>query len=209
MTCCRRSLALAVAIALLSAGAASAQNTAGRRADEQLARGQRFFNDGKYEDAIEVLRGGFVMSPQPRFLYALGQAYRLNHQCKEAVQAYRDFIKSQPSKAQVAAAESNIQRCASEDATSVVEVAPPKPEPPPQVAPPPEVVVAAPPPPPPPRRPIYKRWWLWTTVGVVIVGAGLGLGLGLGLRHDRARFDTTLPEVGPNANVPAAGRGTL
>jgi hypothetical protein len=29
--------------------------------------------------------------------------------------------------------------------------------------------------------PVYKRWWLWTVVGVAVVGIGLGVGLGLGL----------------------------
>ena len=27
--------------------------------------------------------------------------------------------------------------------------------------------------------PVYKKWWLWTIVGVVAVGAGVGLGVGL------------------------------
>jgi tetratricopeptide (TPR) repeat protein len=34
----------------------------------------------------------------------------------------------------------------------------------------------------PRKTPVYKKWWLWTTVGVVVVGVGLGVGLGLGLR---------------------------
>jgi hypothetical protein len=29
------------------------------------------------------------------------------------------------------------------------------------------------------ETPIYKKWWLWTVVGAVVVGAGLGVGLGL------------------------------
>jgi hypothetical protein len=39
---------------------------------------------------------------------------------------------------------------------------------------------------PPTRRttPLYKRWWLWSTVGAVAVGLGLGIGLGLGLQHE-------------------------
>jgi hypothetical protein len=36
------------------------------------------------------------------------------------------------------------------------------------------------------RVPVYKKWWLWTAVGVVVVGAGLGVGLGLGLSHNSA-----------------------
>ena len=38
------------------------------------------------------------------------------------------------------------------------------------------MVVAAPPP-----RPAYKKWWVWTLVGVVVAGAAVGVGLGLGL----------------------------
>lgn len=42
--------------------------------------------------------------------------------------------------------------------------------------------VVEPPPPPPPIEspPIWRRWWFWTIIGVVVVGAGVGLGVGLG-----------------------------
>ena len=42
--------------------------------------------------------------------------------------------------------------------------------------------------------PLYKKWWLWTAVGVVVVGAGLGLGLGLGLSKTSSGT-TTYPAV--------------
>jgi tetratricopeptide (TPR) repeat protein len=29
------------------------------------------------------------------------------------------------------------------------------------------------------KTPVYKKWWLWTIVGVVVVGAAVGLGVGL------------------------------
>jgi hypothetical protein len=36
-------------------------------------------------------------------------------------------------------------------------------------------------------RPIYKRWWPWTILGVgVAVGLGLGVGLGVGLNRESA-----------------------
>ncbi len=34
---------------------------------------------------------------------------------------------------------------------------------------------------PPPPRPVWKRWYVWTAVGIGVVGLGVGLGLGLGL----------------------------
>jgi tetratricopeptide (TPR) repeat protein len=43
---------------------------------------------------------------------------------------------------------------------------------------------------PPPRKPLYQRWWLWTTVGVVVGGA-VALGVVLG------QPDTTAPGARP------------
>lgn len=31
--------------------------------------------------------------------------------------------------------------------------------------------------------PRYKKWWFWTTVGIVAAGLGVGLGIGLGARR--------------------------
>jgi hypothetical protein len=44
---------------------------------------------------------------------------------------------------------------------------------------------------------VTTRWWLWTAVGVVVVGAGLGAGLGVGL---------STPQ---NAPVPSSGLGSM
>ena len=47
------------------------------------------------------------------------------------------------------------------------------------VAPAAEIVAA----PPPKPTPVYRKWWLWTAVGAVVV-VGLGVGLGVGLTRD-------------------------
>ncbi len=79
--------------------------------------------------------------------------------------------------------------------------APPPPavveKPAPTVPPPSEAAKAAEPPPPPSTTsnavavndsgaahrdrgtPVYKKWWLWTIVGVVVVGAAVGVGVGV------------------------------
>lgn len=41
----------------------------------------------------------------------------------------------------------------------------------------------------PPKKPVYKRWYVWTAVGLV-VAAGVGVGLGVGLTRPK----TVLPE---------------
>lgn len=204
MICSRRSLPAGTICALalcLFTGPALAQNAA-NKAESHLTRGQKLFADGRYPDAIDELRAGYVLSPQPRFLYALGQAYRLNHQCVEAVKAYRDFVASEPPRSQATAAEGNIARCGEEDPRSILppRVEPPATDPslnkPPLVAP--SLVVAAPVEPQPRKTPTYKKWWPWTILGVVVVGAGVGVGLGLGLRGG-SDFKSTLPDVGPGA----------
>src|SRR5689334_6368244 len=41
-------------------------------------------------------------------------------------------------------------------------------------------------------KPLYKRWWLWTTVGVA--SAALAVGLGVGLTAGGSHFSSTLPD---------------
>ena len=70
---------------------------------------------------------------------------------------------------------------------------PPGAEPAPSAEPAP--LAAASPPSPPPSSPstkLYKRWWVWTLVGVAAAGAAVGLGVGL---TQHSSFDSTLPNL--------------
>jgi hypothetical protein len=63
------------------------------------------------------------------------------------------------------------------------------------------VQLTAPPlhvPPAPRRQPLYRRWWLWTSVGVVAAGVAVGLGVGL-TSHP---FSPTLSDFGPGTASP-------
>jgi hypothetical protein len=42
------------------------------------------------------------------------------------------------------------------------------------------------------RKPLLKQWWLWTAVGVVVVGAALGGGLGWYYSQDRSHVGLTI-----------------
>jgi hypothetical protein len=42
--------------------------------------------------------------------------------------------------------------------------------------------------------PAYKKWWLWTIVGVVVVGAAVGVGVGVS-QSSGSRFANTYPGV--------------
>lgn len=52
--------------------------------------------------------------------------------------------------------------------------------------------------PPADRPPVYKRWWLWTIVGVVVVGAAVGTAIALTRADDDPQYE---PTAGANTPV--------
>jgi Tetratricopeptide repeat len=56
----------------------------------------------------------------------------------------------------------------------------------------PALVATAPAKPEHAATPAYKKWWLWTIVGVVVVGAGVGLGVGLSQPFSYPKVPTAL-----------------
>jgi hypothetical protein len=193
--------AVSAAVLLAFANPSGAQSEDSERARRFFVEGQKEFELHNYDSAVEKLTQSNLIILQPRVYFALGQAYRMNHHCTDAVKAYRSFLSYSPTKTQARAAEMHIEECALEDPASV---APPKLAPTPDVAPLPPSIESAPTrvelttAPPAKPTPVYKKWWLWTTVGVVVVGVGLGVGLGIGLSHD-AKFNSTIPAFGPKA----------
>jgi hypothetical protein len=125
-------------------------------------------------------------------LYNIAQAYRLDKNIEQALFFYRSYLRNAVDSRGRHEVEGRIagleeqqkqQQLPPNDVKPVDTVKPLVAEPPVVPEPPPvvetqrvDLVVAE-----PVRQPVYKKWWLWTTVGVVIVGVGLGVGLSLGL----------------------------
>jgi tetratricopeptide (TPR) repeat protein len=215
------SFAVAVAVAACAlAVVARAEPTPRQKleATRHFERSSALYNAGRYGEAIDALKAAYAIDPRPDFLYALGQMERKRGDCKAAIGYYQRYVDTGPSSQRTVATLLQIDRCEEELASAPVrptpapppaarpEAAPEPPavpaEPPPAsvapapVAPTPEAApapaVAAAPAHPAERTPVYKRWWLWTTVvGVAAVGVGVGLGVGL-TQH---RFDATLPDL--------------
>jgi tetratricopeptide (TPR) repeat protein len=80
-------------------------------ADEHRDRGARLYESKRYEEALLEFRASYELSPDPRLLYTLGQASRLAGHCKEAIQLYRAFLRSEPSAFDRDATRVNIDRC--------------------------------------------------------------------------------------------------
>jgi tetratricopeptide (TPR) repeat protein len=203
-------LALLVFVAL--AGVASADD--GAAAKRFFVSGSKHFDLGEYSDALNDFKEGYRLKDDPVFLYNIAQCHRLLNQNTEALRAYKTYLRRAPTASNRAEVERKI--AAIEEAQAAANKA--TTTPPNQVLPPdahatgePATTTTTAPatsepsttsgnaltasaPPPSDRTPIYKKWWLWTAVGVVAVGAGLGIGLGVGLSKGKSNT-TVYPAV--------------
>lgn len=182
----------------------------GRR---HFARGNTLYQQGRYDEAVTELQAGYAVDPKPDFLYAIGQAERKRGDCKAAIRYYQQYVDSGQSPQRTVAVLVQIDRCKQELAAAPSQSSrPPAATSEPAATPPPTTPTPAPPPPavatpepapatttplaaapsPHDRTPVYKRWWLWTVVGVVAAGAAVGLGVGL---TQQRSFSSTLPDL--------------
>src|SRR5215471_4875654 len=78
-------------------GSAHAQSEAERaEAKRHLEQGLRLYNVQSYDEAIVEFKAGYQIDPRPEFLYSLGQAQRMNHQCTAAIVSYEAFLRTMP-----------------------------------------------------------------------------------------------------------------
>ncbi len=181
----------------------SADTAPGTKGNEEDARrifrrGQGLFDQHQYAPAAEEFEDAYRVAPHPLFLYNAALAHRLARNDERSLYFYRLYLRVDPkSKVRQQALESITEL---EKTIAAAEFAPPvspRPAvaPPPAVAEPPAVNKAAPPSPAPEavasssqatvvvaadanRTPVYKKWWLWTIVGVVVVGVVVGAAVG-------------------------------
>ena len=123
---------------------------------EHVAQGRRLYLLGRYQEAIAEYRRAYELRADPEFLMDTAEAYRQLGATERALFYYERYL---------AAAPNAPDREIVEDRITELELV---------KAPPP---IAAPAPGAPPAiaakpRPVWKRWWLWTAVGVA-VGAGI------------------------------------
>jgi len=162
--------------------------------------GEEAYRQGKFAFAAERFEEAYRIAKFPTILYDLAQAYRRLYETehnvdhlKKAIEAYRVFLMQAPHAKQHAVAQKFLAmldvelvesqsygaRGVRERATDAPRVGPLATSPQagaPQVAPVAATSVAKPL---AQKQPVYKKWWLWTIVGVgaaaVAVGAGVGV----------------------------------
>jgi tetratricopeptide (TPR) repeat protein len=169
---------------------AAAEGTAQARASYR--RGVQHYNLGEYEDALRDFKDAYRRQEDPAILFNIAQCERQLGHKPDAVRLYRSYLAAAPAAPNRADVEDLVAKLQSAIAAEQAAQAAPPPvtEPPP---PTPVAVVAAP----RPRTPVYKRWWLWTPIGLGLAGVALGLGLGLGLQPHAPTAATALGTLHP------------
>ncbi len=144
---------------------------------------------GRFDDALRLFSKAYETKPIPGFLFNIGQCHFNLKNWERAVFFYQGYLRDLPNAPNRAAADSQLaiawhefqkqQRLARKNKTDApADTATPAPIPPKQIvaapsAPEPATAPASAPAPAPEveaSTPVYKKWWLWTIVGVVVAG---------------------------------------
>ena len=201
---------VSVVMAALFFLAAVGPARAGQKADSARAReafrsAQQHYKLAEYAQALDAFKETYRLIEDPSLLFNIAQCYRQLGKKEEAIRFFRTYLHDAPGngenedvKKTIASLEAALKQeqaqkqeaAAREAAAAAPPVAetkapPPAVKPAPSPAPAPTNTLVASAPAHSADKPVYKRWWLWTTVGVV-VAAGVGVGLGLALTRTPA-----------------------
>jgi tetratricopeptide (TPR) repeat protein len=177
-----QSIALSLLLVAFAAGRAGADD--GKLARQHFEDGSRLYDLGKFSDAARQYEEAYKYKPDPALLFNIGQAYRAAGDVNAALTAYKSYLRRVPNASNRQEVETHIAKLQKlveaksppQETRPPIESAPP-PTPPPIVTPPPTVTpptlvmttTAAP----AGKKPLYKKWWLWTAIGGVIVAGGV------------------------------------
>ena len=187
----------AVAIVVVATAASADQVSSAR---QHFQKGTTLYELSKFHEAAAEYEEAYQAKPDPALLFNIGQAYRLAGESEPALRSYRSYLHKVPDAPNRAEVEGYIERL--QKAIDAQKAAPPAaaapvptPAPPPATttAPPSNQALVAAPAPPAERKPLYKQWWLWTAVGVVVAGGAVGLAVAFTTPHNASGPANTVP----------------
>lgn len=173
------------------------------------------FAVGEFSEAASEYQAAFKLKPDPALLYNAAQSYRLANNPERALILYKNYLQLYPNEANADEVRRQIQKLKEAlVAAESAKTSPPTgtneptqlPNQPAQELPAPkqdvrgEVVTATTQPAdvhPTTKSPVYKKWWLWTIVGVVAAGGAVTAAV-LATRSS-ARWSNA-PDVGPGSS---------
>ena len=161
--------------------------------DKELARmyydrGKESFSQKDHQTALVAFKKAYHLARLPGLLFNIGQCHRSLKQHREAVTAFRLYLKKKPDVANredieklIAEMESKIAREPKKppvEGPGAKTLPGPAPRPAPVPGSQPRTDLTPPPPPPPVRArpsPFYKKWWFWSAVALAVGGASVGV----------------------------------
>jgi tetratricopeptide (TPR) repeat protein len=192
-------VAIALAVSALAPAPALAEEAAApdprEQAREHARQGRLQYQLGRFDQALEEYAAAYELDPVPALLFNIGQCHRQLGDHERAIFFYEGFLRDSPDAPNRATVESLLaesraelarQRAAAEatatppDAGATTPAA--EPEQPDASQAEPEPAAAA-----GPvattrdadTRPVYRRWWFWTIIGVALAATATGVGVGV------------------------------
>jgi tetratricopeptide (TPR) repeat protein len=179
--------------------------------------GSQHYDLGEFAEALADFKEAYRNFEEPIFLFNIAQCHRQLGQIDLAIRFFRTYLAKAPTAQNRAAVEDTLdklkveqekQAAASPIPPTATQAPPASVEPPANKPPEPSAVATPTPsvpapalvtaaPTPEKRTPIYKRWWLWTAVGVVAAGVGTALAVVL-TRPNEPSAPTSIGTVSPN-----------
>lgn len=163
------------------------------RARAAFRAGSQHYNLGEFQPALDAFKEAYRRYEDPSFLFNIAQCERQLGHKREAIREYRAYLNNSENadnretvKQIIAQLERDLAADEQRAAAAAAAVVPQekKPIPPPLVptrpAEPAAPMLTATAAPTVEHTPAYKRWWVWTIVGgVVVAGAATGLAIAL------------------------------
>ncbi len=209
-------------IAILVATTATAHADDRDKAREAFRLGRQHYALREYQEALAAFKEAYRHYEDPSFLFNIAQCERQLDQRADAIRAYRMYLVNAPDAANRDEVRELIARLEREVEAERATKAPPPPgvQAPSrelQAAPPPSSAAAATPnaasttaspaaapstpaltlstAPTRADKPAYKKWWVWTLVGVAVAG-GAAAGIAVGLTRNNGSAPTATTSFG-------------
>jgi tetratricopeptide (TPR) repeat protein len=170
------------------------------------------FAVGEFAEAAIEYQAAYKLKADPALLYNAAQSYRLANNPEKAVILYKNYLQLYPNESNAEDVRRQITKlreaiAAAEKAKTSPPTDTNEPKQLPAVTAPPAVTTSSPASEPvaravasapAPRRdtPVYKKWWLWTIVGVVVAGGAVTAAV---LATRSSDSWSNAPDVGPGS----------